>query len=107
MSVITDHLTNQEILGLFGQRLRQRRLEQNLSVDELAVHAGLNRKTILALESGDDIRFSSVVKILRSMNLLGLLESAVPDRLPGGEAVSASGQIRQRASAKDKKVRRG
>ena len=107
MSVIADHMTNGEILEVLGQRLRQRRLERNLSVDELATHAGLNRKTILALEVGEDIRFSSVIKILRSMNLLGLLESAVPDHLPGGEAVSSSGQIRLRASAKTRTPRDG
>ena len=65
MSIIADHLTCAEILDTIGQRLRQRRLERNLSVDELAAHAGLNRKTILALEAGEDIRLSSLVKILR------------------------------------------
>lgn len=107
MSIIADHLTGAEILGTIGQRLRQRRLERNLSVDELAAHAGLNRKTILALEAGEDIRLSSLVKILRSMNMLGLLESAIPDTLPGGAALSASGQRRQRASAQTRKVRHG
>lgn len=100
MSVIADHLTNSEILGVLGQRLRQYRLERNMGVDELATHAGLNRKTILALEAGDDIRISSLIRILRSLKLLGLLETAIPDRLPGGQAVSSSGQLRQRASPK-------
>ncbi len=107
MSIIADHLTCAEILDTIGQRLRQRRLERNLSVDELAAHAGLNRKTILALEAGEDIRLSSLVKILRSMNMLGLLESAIPDTLPGGAALSASGQRRLRASAQVRKVQHG
>jgi len=107
MSVIADHLTNSEILEVLGQRLRLRRLERNLSVDELATHAGLNRKTVLAVEAGEDTRFSSMIKILRSMNLLGLLESAVPDHLPGGEAVSSTGQFRLRASAKARKPHDG
>ncbi len=107
MSTIADHLTGSEILGTIGQRLRQRRLERNLSVEQLAAHAGLNRKTILALEAGEDIRLSSLLKILRSMNLLGLLESAIPDTLPGGAALSANGQRRQRASAPPRTVRHG
>lgn len=107
MPTIADHLTGSEILGTIGQRLRQRRLERNLSVEQLAAHAGLNRKTILALEAGDDIRFSSLLKILRSMNMLGLLESAIPDTLPGGAALSTSGQRRQRASATARTVRHG
>jgi DNA-binding XRE family transcriptional regulator len=107
MSVIPDHLTNSEILGILGQRVRQQRLERNMGVDELAAHAGLNRKTILSLEAGEDVRFSSVIRILRSMDLLGQLESAIPDRLPGGDAISPTGQLRQRASRKAKTLRHG
>jgi transcriptional regulator with XRE-family HTH domain len=97
MSIIADHLTNSEVIDVIGQRLRQRRLERNLLVDDLASHAGVNRKTILALESGEDIRLSSLIKILRSLDMLGLLEAAVPDSLPGGAAVLRSGQARIRA----------
>lgn len=104
MSIIADHLTGLEILDVIGQRIRQRRLERNLTVDALAAHAGLNRKTILALEAGEDIRLSSAIKILRSMNMLGLLESAIPDTLPGGSALSATGQRRMRATAQRRKA---
>lgn len=106
MSVIADHLTNNEIIAIVGLRMRQRRLERNMTVDDLALHAGVNRKTILALESGEDIRLSSVIKILRSMNMLGLLESAIPDTLPGGAALSAAGRVRMRASGRPGKVQR-
>ena len=98
MSIIADHLTNKEIMSLVGSRLRQRRLERNKTVDELAAHAGVNRKTILSLESGKDITFSSLIKILRSMNMLGVLEAAIPDRLPGNEALTGSSKLRIRAS---------
>lgn len=105
MSIIADHLTGLEILEVIGQRIRQRRLERNLTVDALAAHAGLNRKTILALEAGEDIRLSSVIKILRSMNMLGLLEAAIPDALPGSAALSAGGQRRIRAATPRRKAR--
>lgn len=97
MSIIADHLTNDEVLAVIGQRLRQRRLERNLLIDDLAVHAGVNRKTVLALESGGDIRLSSLIKILRSLDMLGLLEAAIPDSLPGSAALLRSGQARVRA----------
>ena len=95
MSIIADHLTNKEIMSLVGSRLRQRR---NKTVDEQSVHAGVNRKTILSLESGKDITFSSLIKILRSMNMLGVLETAIPDSLPGNEALTATSKLRVRAS---------
>jgi DNA-binding XRE family transcriptional regulator len=97
MSVIADHRTNHEIRGILAQRLRQRRIERNLLIDDLAVHAGVNRKTILALEGGEDIRLSSLIKILRSLDMLGLLEAAIPDSLPGNAALVRGGTPRTRA----------
>ena len=100
MAIIADYLTGDEIVALIGQRLRQRRLERNMTVDDLALHTGLNRKTILGLETGGDIRLSSLLRILRSLNMLGLLESAIPDHLPAGAAIAAGGQLRRRAHGK-------
>lgn len=97
MSAITDFLTNDEILSLIGERIKQRRLEMNIPVDLLSEKAGINRKTVLDLESGKDIRFSSMIKILRGLNMLHTLEGAFPDVLPGGGALSARGHLRVRA----------
>lgn len=102
MTIIADYLTGDEVLAVIGQRLRQRRLERNLTVDDLAAHTGLNRKTILALETGGDIRLSSLIHILRSLNMLGVLEAAIPDTLPGEGAMVAGGRLRQRAYARRK-----
>ena len=82
-------------------------LDRFSPVEELADHAGVNRKTVLALEAGEDIRVSSLIKILRSMNMLGLLESAIPDSLPGGAAVSRGNHVRLRAAARTKKAGHG
>jgi transcriptional regulator with XRE-family HTH domain len=98
MSAIGDFLTNDEVAAQIGGRLRARRLERNQSVDAVAEATGLNRKTILTVESGGDVRFSTVVKLLRHLDLLGALEAAVPDTLPGAEAFSTRGRPRQRAS---------
>lgn len=97
MSSIGDHLASEEVLQQIGARLRSRRLERNIPVNQLAEKTGLNRKTILDIEAGGDIRLSSMVKILRGMNMLGVLEAAFPDTLPGGEALSARGKLRKNA----------
>ena len=65
--------------------------------DQLAEATGLNRKTIMELEAGRDVRLSTVIKVFRVMHLLGILNTALPDTLPGGEALSARGQPRVRA----------
>ncbi|TAK95625.1 MAG: helix-turn-helix domain-containing protein [Aquabacterium sp.] len=97
MSVIGDYLTNDEVLIEIGARLRARRLDRNVSVDAVAEAVGINRKTILEIENGGDVRLSSLIKLLRYLNLLGLLDAVLPDTLPGSEAFSQRGQVRQRA----------
>lgn len=97
MSAIGDHLTNDEVLIEIGARLRARRLDRNISVDAAAEAAGVNRKTILEIENGGDVRLSSLIKLLRYLNMLGVLDAVLPDTLPGSEAFSRRGQVRQRA----------
>ncbi len=98
MSAIGDHLTTEEILSEIGARLRARRLDRNTTVDDAATTAGVNRKTLIELERGGDVRLSTLVKIMRHMNLLVALEAAFPDMLPGTEGLSKRGQPRQRAA---------
>lgn len=75
MTTIADFLTNNEIAQVVGERLRAKRLEQNLTVASVSERSGLNVKTILDMESGKDVKLSSFIKVLRVMNLLGVLES--------------------------------
>jgi len=91
-------LTNDEVIAEIGGRLRTRRLERNQTVDGAASATGLNRKTVLEIENGHDVRFSTVVKLLRHFGLLGGLDAALPDTLPGTESFSTRGKARQRAS---------
>jgi transcriptional regulator with XRE-family HTH domain len=97
MTAIGDFLTDSENMSELGARLRARRLERNLTTEALAEATGLNRKTIMELEAGRDVRLSTVIKVFRVMHLLGILNTALPDTLPGGEALSARGQPRVRA----------
>lgn len=97
MSAIADFLTDSENMVELGSRLRSRRLERNLTTQMLAEKTGLNRKTIMELEAGHDVRLSTVIKIFRAMHLLGVLNATLPDALPSGQALSARGQPRMRA----------
>lgn len=100
MPAIARNLTNDEILVELGTRIRARRLERNLTLEDAAVETGLNRKTWGDLEAGRDVKLSTLVKALRAMNLLGTLDAALPDSLPGGEAFSTRGTLRQRARSR-------
>lgn len=100
MPAIARNLTNDEIMQEFGSRIRAKRLERNMTLEDAARETGLNRKTWADLESGRDIRLSTVVKALRALNMLGVLEAALPDTLPGAEAFSTKGTLRQRARSR-------
>ena len=97
MTGIGDFLTDSENMVEFGSRLRSRRLERNVTTAMLAKKTGLNRKTIMDLEAGRDVRLSTVIKVFRAMHLLGVLNTTLPDTLPGNEALSTRGQPRIRA----------
>ncbi len=101
MGTIADFLTDQENMIEIGIKLRSRRLERNLTTEMLAQTTGLNRKTIMDLEAGRDVRLSTVIKVFRAMQLLGALNTTLPDTLPGGQALSSRGQPRMRAYRSD------
>ncbi|MDO8728553.1 MAG: helix-turn-helix domain-containing protein [bacterium] len=91
-------MTDSEILAELGSRMRQRRLDKNMSLDTMATKSGLNKKTLAKLEAGEDIRISSFIKQFRALGMLGGLDVAVPDTLPTMNAFKAPLQLRQRAS---------
>jgi transcriptional regulator with XRE-family HTH domain len=97
MTIIADFMTDSENMAEIGLRLRARRLERNLTVEALGEKTGLNRKTILELEAGRDVKWSTVMKVFRGLQSLNGWNTALPDVLPGAEALSSRGQPRLRA----------
>lgn len=67
--------TDVEYLELIGQRIKEQRLQLNISQQELADFAGVSRNTIRLLENGKGIGMLSFVRILRKLDLdMNLLE---------------------------------
>lgn len=97
MSTIRNSSTGDEIAAEIGARLRVKRLERNLATDELAKRAGLGRNAIGDLEAGKDVRVSTLIKVMRALNMLSNLDAAVPDALPTSAALNQRGQVRERA----------
>lgn len=100
MSSIGEYLTDKEIMAILGARFRARRLDRNLSINTLAEQTGLNFKTIIGLESGADVKFSSIIKVTRALGMVASFEALLPDTLPGSEAFSSRGTLRLRAYKK-------
>ena len=69
--------TDTEYLQIIGNRIKDKRLEHNITQQELADFCGKSQRTISLLEGGKGIHLLSLVRILRKldldMNLLDLI----------------------------------
>lgn len=70
-----------EILRLFGERLRELRMERNLSQERLAELAGLDRNYIGQIERAE--RNVALVNIVRISNALGVEPGELFGRFSG------------------------
>lgn len=69
-------MSEQAIVNDLGAVLRQFRLQQNLTQEELAMDSGLSRSAIYELENGKTATsLITVVKVLRSLHMLQVFDS--------------------------------
>ena len=93
--------SDKAVLRDLGQRLRQARLRRNLSQQELADQAGLNRTTISEYERGSSTSTLTLVQVLRALEMLDELTAFLPDPGPGPlELARAQSHQRQRATGR-------
>lgn len=69
MPIVAGVPTREEILLAFGQRVRQRRLEQGLSQEALAHECGMHRTYVSSLERGErNIGLENITRIAASLH---------------------------------------
>lgn len=71
--------SNTQIEQEIGERLRNRRLDLNISQEQAAERSGLSRRTITAIENGEGCTLTSLIALLRGLNSLDTLEGFLPD----------------------------
>lgn len=92
-------MSDRAILREIGLRLRRRRLEKNISQQDLAKTAGLNRTTVSEFERGKSASTLTLVQVLRALAALDELEAFLPDPGPSPlELARLKGRERRRAS---------
>lgn len=62
------------ILKEVGEFIKSKRIEQNLTQDEVADRAAISRSTLSLLERGDNISLTNLLKVLRVLDALYVLE---------------------------------
>jgi len=91
--------SDKALLRDLGERLRQARLRRNLSQQELAQRAGLNRSTVSEYERGSSTSTLTLVQVLRALGMLDELTDFLPDPGPSPlDLAQSQHHQRQRAS---------
>jgi transcriptional regulator with XRE-family HTH domain len=98
---ISSGLSDEAVLAELGARLARRRIDLQLTQAALADQAGVAKRTVERIESGASAQMSSVIRLLRVLELLPGLEQLVPTAGPGPmELLRHQGKARQRATAR-------
>jgi transcriptional regulator with XRE-family HTH domain len=90
------------ILGEIGSRLAAARLAQNLTQAALADEAGISKRTLERLESGEVAgRLSGLVRVCRALDMVDRLEALMPSPMVSPvEQLKLAGRRRKRASGR-------
>ena len=98
---IESSMSDKAVLAEIGHRLGRRRVELELTQAELAREAGVGKRTVERVEAGESTQFSTLIRILRGLDLLDALGAVVPESRPRPmELLKLRGKERQRASSK-------
>lgn len=99
---ITAQLTDERILQEVGARLAGARLERNLTQAALAEQAGVSKRTVERLESGEvATQLSGFLRVCRALGLMERFDALVPEPTPSPIArLKLQGRQRKRASGK-------
>lgn len=101
-------MTNKRIGFEIGQRIKRTRIKRNITQLELANKTGLSRVAISKIERGYGANLSSLIEILRMLDILHNLEYLFPkDELSPLELIKIQGKKRKRASSKKIKKNNG
>jgi len=97
---ISAQLTDESILKEVGGRLSSARLGRNLTQAALAEQAGVAKRTVERLESGEvATQLSGFLRVCRTLGLLERFENLIPEAaMSPMEQLKMQGRKRQRAA---------
>jgi putative transcriptional regulator len=96
-------MSDAALLELIGLYLKDSRLKQNKTQQQVSESAGVNRSTIVLLEKGSGGTLSSLIQVLRALQQLHLLEIfKVEQTLSPLQLAKLEKNKRQRASRNQK-----
>src|SRR5437588_595586 len=103
---LTPELTDEALLRELGARLERRRIDANLTQAQLALEAGISKRTLERIETGDSTDFVMLIRVLRALKLVEGLENLIPD-LPQSPITLLKLRGRERKRAGHPRTRSG
>ena len=99
---LDEIMTDAAVLSELG-----RRLERNLTQAELASQAGIGQATVQRAERGESVQMTSMIKLLRALELLAGLDFAIPESIDLPVAQLEREQRKSRQRARGRRGHRG
>jgi len=78
---LDEIMTDAAVLAELGSRLERHRLERNWTQAEMAAEAGVGQATVQRAERGESVQMTSMIKLLRALELLAGLDLAIPESI--------------------------
>ena len=99
----TQEVSDFALVKMIGAFIKHHRLLQNKTQKELAFQAGVSRSTLSLLEKGEKVNLSTLIQVLRVLNLLYILDVfKIETQVSPIVLAKLEKQKKQRASNKDK-----
>ena len=106
MGQISNELTNALNIKEIGKRLKEYRLAENMSREEMSSHSGVSLNTIARLEQGNSISLDNLLSIMRTLRLIDAINLTLPERkvspVEAAEIERKLKRVKLRASTKRK-----
>jgi transcriptional regulator with XRE-family HTH domain len=104
----SNQLSDEAILHEMGSRIAGIRLETNMTQAQLAAQAGISKRTVERLESGNvGVQISGLIRVFKVLGLIDRVDLLVPEPAPSPvEQAKLRRRMRQRASGAKKKTSR-
>ena len=98
---ISEFLADEAILTELGERFARYRIDLQLTQAEVAEQAGISKRTVERIEAGASAQLSSIIRLLRVLDLLPGLETMLPESEASPMALlKQKGKVRKRVSSR-------
>jgi transcriptional regulator with XRE-family HTH domain len=98
---IEKHMSAEAVLAELGQRVARRRVGLGLTQAHAAEEAGIGKRTVERIEAGGDTQLTTLIRLLRVLDLVDELNRLVPEPGPRPmDLLKLKGKERKRASSR-------